>query len=292
MNSLQAPYIHLRINRNVSVAVLVSVLVHALLLYLLSRQDLLNQGQPPSAHRQTMVVRLNPKAVPPAEPPRQVLPPAPPPKPAPRPATKIPPSRPVAMPPVIATPKPQEPAIPLPEQPAQPAPPAPRPGAPDPSKFADMQSYLNAVREQRRLAGEDADRVNEEAIARERGPSEDEVRMANLRKNLQPPGTSGVFQILGMDNRSGQFAFRGWQGELSYSHREVYAVEAGPDGDVGRAMVRKMIEIIRRYYSGDFNWESPRFGRVIVLSARPQDNDGLEDFLMQEFFGTRRTPAR
>ena len=51
-------------------------------------------------------------------------------------------------------------------------------------------------------------------------------------------------------------------------------------------MVRRMIELIRTHYTGDFNWESHRLGRVVVLSARPDDQRGLEDFLMQEFFGT------
>jgi hypothetical protein len=64
------PYIHIRINRNASVATIASLLVHALLLFILSRQDLLNQQQPVAA--QTMVVRLNPRmpkaeVVPPAE---------------------------------------------------------------------------------------------------------------------------------------------------------------------------------------------------------------------------------
>jgi hypothetical protein len=45
-----------------------------------------------------------------------------------------------------------------------------------------------------------------------------------------------------------------------------------------------MIEMIRREYTGDFNWESQRLGRVIVLSARLNDNAGLEAFLKDEFF--------
>ena len=61
-------------------------------------------------------------------------------------------------------------------------------------------------------------------------------------------------------------------------------VEAGPDGDVERAIIRKMIELIRQYHQEDFNWESQRLNRIIVLSARQRDNEGLEDFLMKEFF--------
>ena len=36
---------------------------------------------------------------------------------------------------------------------------------------------------------------------------------------------------------------------------------------------------------GNFNWDSHRLGRVVILSARIDDNAGLETFLMREFFG-------
>ncbi|HEY3326363.1 MAG TPA: hypothetical protein VGK14_04265 [Novimethylophilus sp.] len=271
------------------------MLVHALLLFFLSRQDLLNQHSPVAAQQQTIVVRLNPRMPPQAE--------AAPPASIPQPSL-IAPSRqvrkPQIKPPPVSRPDTPrniaaqaEPApTPQPAPAAQHAPASPKPTTPDPSQFADMAAYVNAMKEKRHQAGQDADRINEEAIARERGPSEDEVRMANLKRNLQPSGTNGIFKILSMDAHTAQFAFRGWKNEFSYSHREVYEVEAGPDGDVARAVVRKMIEIIRRYNNGDFNWESPRLGRVIVLSARLQDNDGLEDFLLQEFFGPRGISAR
>jgi len=50
-------------------------------------------------------------------------------------------------------------------------------------------------------------------------------------------------------------------------------------------MVQRMIALIRTHYSGDFNWESHRQNRVIVLSARLEDNAELEAFLLREFFG-------
>ena len=46
-----------------------------------------------------------------------------------------------------------------------------------------------------------------------------------------------------------------------------------------------MIELIRTHYPGDFSWESRRLGRVVTLSARPQDSQELEAFLKKEFFG-------
>ena len=47
-----------------------------------------------------------------------------------------------------------------------------------------------------------------------------------------------------------------------------------------------MIGLIRNHYEGDFRWESRRLGKVVVLSARIEDNGYLEEFLMREFFGT------
>ncbi len=80
------------------------------------------------------------------------------------------------------------------------------------------------------------------------------------------------------------FSFRGWKNEFSNSRREVYQVDVELNGDLRREIIRKMIEIIRRYYTGNFNWDSYRLQRVVILSARPEDNAGLEDFMMQEFF--------
>ena len=105
------------------------------------------------------------------------------------------------------------------------------------------------------------------------------------QQGKQPKGTSGLFQILRMDDDTAEIAFMGWHSEFSNAHREVFEVTAGADGDIRHAIVRKIIEIIRRYYQGDFNWESDRLGGSVVLSARPEDNAGLEAFLMKEFFG-------
>ncbi|MBU0593765.1 MAG: hypothetical protein KKH74_08530 [Gammaproteobacteria bacterium] len=172
-------------------------------------------------------------------------------------------------------------------RPAMPAPPASPEPASELAPPTDMMSYVNAARARRNAAESAAARENAAETARERGPSAEEARMANIRRNLQPMGTNGVFQIISMSVRTGKYSFRGWTSNASNARREVIEVDAGPDGDVERAMVRSMIELIRRYYKGDFNWESQRLERSIVLSARMEDNAGLEDFLWQEFFGAR-----
>jgi hypothetical protein len=273
-------YIHIRINRKVSVAIVVSLLVHALLLWVLSSLDLLNPEKQPESQNQTMVVQLNPPgpkkteaAPPPVAPqPPPITPPRKSSKPTtpPRPPVRNESSR------VIAVPSEVPIAVPPPAPQAKPVAPPTKAPMLDPSNFPDMASYLAAVREQKRATGTDAGLLNEE----ERERAEQATRPPK-----KDAGGNGIFQILSMDAHAGRFAFRGWKNEFSYSHREVYEVYASPDTDVQRAMVRKMIEIIRRDYSGDFNWESPRFGRVVVLSARLKDNDGLEDFLIKEFFG-------
>ncbi len=55
--------------------------------------------------------------------------------------------------------------------------------------------------------------------------------------------------------------------------------------DVRLLAINKIITLIRQRYQGDFNWESRRLNRIIVLSARENDSSDLENFLMMEFFG-------
>ena len=150
----------------------------------------------------------------------------------------------------------------------------------------DMLAAINARRERRRAA-EEALAARDAAAGRE--PSPEEATSANINRNLGSmggEGVGGVFEILSKGTRRAEFAFNGWRPDSQRKWREVIEVDAGPGGDVERAIVRRMIELIRTHYSGDFRWESHRLGRVVVLSARPEDNDGLEDFLVREFFGT------
>lgn len=162
--------------------------------------------------------------------------------------------------------------------------------APNLAPPTDLTAYINAARERRRAAETSAEREYATARANEHAPSADEIRMANVMRNLQPQGTNGVFQVISVGIRTGKFSFRGWTKDVSNSRRELIEVEAGQNGDIERAIVRRMIELIRKYYQGDFNWESQRLSRVVILSARVEDNAGLEDFLMREFFGVASGP--
>lgn len=95
---------------------------------------------------------------------------------------------------------------------------------------------------------------------------------------------NGIFQITRLGSRSAQFQFITTEAGTENRVGKVVEVSVGPDEDIRRGVVRKMIDMIRQYHAGDFNWESYRLGRLVVLSARKEDSEGLEDFLMREFF--------
>jgi type IV secretory pathway VirB10-like protein len=151
----------------------------------------------------------------------------------------------------------------------------------------DMSSMLEAARERRRAA-QAAVQESQEAQQGNRGMSPQEAAEANVRRSMQQAsgrqGTNGVFQIISKSTRTASFSFKGWKASANNSWRQVIEVDAGLGGNVELAIVRRMIELIRTHYSGDFSWESQRLGRVINLSARPQDSAELETFMMREFF--------
>lgn len=146
------------------------------------------------------------------------------------------------------------------------------PEASSPAPRMSFLDYVNRARK-RRDAAQDEYPVAPLPV----GPFPDQ--------GVHPQGTSGIFRIIRMNEDEAEISFLGWHSEFSNAHRQVFEVEAGPDGSIRLAIVRKMISIIRQYYQGDFNWESDRLGGEVVLSARLKDNAELEAFLMKEFFG-------
>ncbi len=255
-----------------------SLLTHGLLLFGAISHTTQDDGAPIQIGPGPLAVHLSPSAAPPqaaavAQPEHSaVSPPALHPKPRSSPPI------------VLAKPQPQSKSsivAPL----VQPAP-APEPSAAEPM---DMTAMLNAARERRRAAADPTARDGPEAQPDSGASSGNDVALANINRSVQAArgrnGTSGVFEILSKGVRTAQFSFRGWSSDVRNNWKQVVEVDAGPEGDVERAIVRKMIALIRSHFSGDFNWDSRRLGHVVVLSARPSDNAGLEDFLMREFFG-------
>ncbi len=158
-----------------------------------------------------------------------------------------------------------------------------RPANKEPSPESDMLAYLNARRQQAQTIESSERPASAPTNIQDRLVPE-QKRDEIIARNLQQEGTSGLFQIREIAGTSAQFSFRGWQQNGRNSRFEIITVHADANETIERAIVRRMIAIIREHYSGDFNWQSHRYNRIIVLSANPKDNRALEDFLIQEFF--------
>lgn len=173
------------------------------------------------------------------------------------------------------------------------------PAAPPPAEVArpraseDLASYIEARRRSREA-------VPVAAPAPAPPPSESEqerhnrVVAENLGLNRTPSFGAersqggGIFQIARLGYDDAEFFFYGWNKDIRRNSRQMIEVRRGANASMELAVVRRMIAIIREHESGDFVWESPRLGRDVTLSARMEDNAGLEDFMMREFFADSR----
>ncbi len=277
--------LQIRISRNTSIALVISLLVHLLLLITLAPK-LFPTGKP-VATPQPLTISLNPptKA---SEPPPPIEPPAEIAKPVKKAVSK--PIKPTPIPRVIAATKPSPQKNPdtfkvlpvvIPKKIPKPTPEA----APEPLPGEDMQAYIKRQKEyQLRKQGYTSKDIQE--TNSDNGQSEDSRRNRAIAENTKFGGSNGIFEIKSMGLHNAEFSFKGWKdNNVSRAISENISVDV-PDGqDIKLAIIRKMITIIRREYSGDFNWDSHRLDRVVVQSARPEDTAGLESFLMLEFFG-------
>ncbi len=285
--------IHIHFSRNAIIAIILSLIVHALILVLVVPQ--INSKQASAPLPRSLEVSLAPPIALP-EPPVLKIPAVEPP-PVQQTTKKLPSRKPKviaaqpkldAIPPEFSVPKEIVADKPKPEV----VPPLAElnkeistKAKPNESEApVDMQAYVNHKRAAREAAEADAAKQNAEAVARENGPTEEARRDAKIKRNFQN-GTNGIFEITRLESRSASFTFLGWTSSLSNARREFFEVEASSGQDVRHLMIRRMISLIRTHYQGDFDWESRRLGRTIVKSARVEDSAELEDFLMQEFFG-------
>lgn len=277
-------YLSLRVSRNTLIAFIFSIVIHLLVFFVAPKIEF---DEPAHVSARAMEVSLAPIRPPTKveEPP--VLPPPPP--PAPKPPTPIKKPAPAPVQPEIISRqvpdnKPQfevpKPKLDLERRPEKDAPPK----QPIEQQYTDMAAYVKAQQAKRMDDEALAAKINAEAVARERGPTEAQMRDERIKRNLKY-GTNGIFEITGMVGRHATFTFRGWTDDYSTARLQYFEVEASSGEDVRLALVRRMIKLIREHYDGDFSWESHRLRRSVILSARMEDSAGLEDFLMKEFFG-------
>ncbi|MGZ3241323.1 MAG: hypothetical protein ACXWIN_06535 [Burkholderiaceae bacterium] len=157
----------------------------------------------------------------------------------------------------------------------------------------DMSSMLEAARRRRAQAqNRDSDSTEEDETQRR-----NKAVLANIATSIghidgtNQNGRGGVFQMRRKGLNSAEFLFRGWSADLHRNSTQLIEVFKKSEPDIETAVIKKMIEIIRENKHDEFVWESYRLGRDVTLSARPENEDQLERFLMQEFF-TDYVPVR
>lgn len=274
--------IRFNVSRNTLIAFIISIALHLLVLLLVVPKFDLN----PAPQATTIEVSLAPRPTAP------VVTPTPPQieehKVEPTVIAQKPSSKPRKSTNNFTVPKVLTQQQPSPQQvpPTPPAKPQPQTPADAPT---DMASYIAQQRAKRGAQEGAAARQNAAAAASEQGLTDEQKRDERIKNNLKS-GTNGIFEIKHLETKSASFSFKGWT-DYSNVKLQYYEVEASDGQDVRLVMIRRMIAIIREHYDGDFPWESHRLGRVITKSARVEDSAELEDFLMQEFFGSNYKTA-
>jgi hypothetical protein len=260
-----------RARRWIAICIGVSLLLHiSLLLIPLSKHTLSPAAAASSQVQGPLTIRLTRTA--PRAAPAETPPPAPAPHRRPVIAMRHPTS---STAPSFTVPPPPE---------TTPPEPAPQPAPPE----EDMLSKLEARRAARAAAEQEAAVENAAAAEAAGGPSVNQRIMDNINraKNgaVHGIGTGGVFEVTKIGVREGSFRFNGWHPESGDNWRESYTVDAGEGGNVQLAIVKKVIDVIRKYKKGDFEFESRLYGHPVTMSARPEDGASLETFLMKELF--------
>lgn len=252
-------------------------------------------GSPPTAPLTVTLRELPPPpeiAAPPpepmAEPPpvRKAQPAAPKPRREDAKPREVPPRE-----PIIARAKPEVSAPPLPTpapSPPQTAEAPPTPATPQlstpPPAEPDLAAFVEA---RRRARGEGVDPAVAEAERANRGAVNNATLNQSVAASLRPPQTRngyGSFEIRRRGYDYAEYMFKGWNENFRRDGLELIEVRKGDAASIDLAVVRSMIQIIRRTERGDFPWYSRRLGRTLTLSARAQDNATLEAFIMQEFY--------
>lgn len=257
----------------------VSILLHLLALAYYLLRDEPVRVLPPVTPDGAMVY-IAPLAPQPKAPPQPVQPPKPaPPKPKAQPQPKV--AKALAKAPARAQPSKTRPKKEVPKEEVY-IPPLVARVAPPPEQ--DMAAQIAARRAQR-AAAQPQPEVQESAEARGQ-----RIARANIAgaqggaSGSERNGSGGVFSILNQTSYSAEVKFRGWNSNFKRNWTQQVQVERGLELDIETAIVKKMIELIRKEKPGDFVWDSHRLGRHVNLSARLEHTAELHAFLLKEFF--------
>jgi hypothetical protein len=161
----------------------------------------------------------------------------------------------------------------------------------EPPKEMDMQAYIEAQRKAHgRPTPSDTAAPEESDASRGTRNALANIAAINGRGGQDPNETGGVFSVTNKTFNSADLKFRGWNPNFKRRWLTAVTVERGSEPDIETAIVKKMIELIRKEKTGDFEWDSHRLNKVVTLSARPQDTQELMNFLFKEMFPEYKPP--
>jgi outer membrane biosynthesis protein TonB len=175
------------------------------------------------------------------------------------------------------------------EKPAEVAKEEPKKSEPLPPEM-DMQAYIEARRKQR--GAPTPSQAEETDQARGMRNALANISAINARGRDDSNESGGVFSISNKTFHSMDLKFRGWNPSFKRRWLTQATVEQGGEPDVETAVVKKMIELIRKEKTGDFEWDSHRLGRVMTMSARVKDTAELQAFLFKEMFPEYKPPRQ
>jgi hypothetical protein len=176
------------------------------------------------------------------------------------------------------------------EKPAEPV------AAPEPPKIVKVdpaEDMTASIEARRRARGQDTSEQPGEESEKDRGTR---LALANIAAaNGKSQGndsndSGGVFSVTDKTFNSAQVKFKGWNPSFKRRWLTQARVELGLERDIETAVVKKMIELIRKEKTGDFEWDSHRLQRVVKMSARVEDTAELEAFLFKEMFPGYQPP--
>ena len=106
-----------------------------------------------------------------------------------------------------------------------------------------------------------------------------EANVKHSQRMANSDGGGGLFRITQRGVRTAMVSFKGWDRHTPQS----FQVDSGLGGDLDKAIVRRVIIMIRSRFKGEFTWIDHR-EREMHLSARLEDDAELESYLMKELF--------
>jgi hypothetical protein len=151
---------------------------------------------------------------------------------------------------------------------------------------ADMSAMLEA---KRRARGQVTEQVEESESDRGNRLARENIAAANKRGRGDNPD-DGTIEVLNKTFNAADIKFNNWNVNFKRRWLQQVHVELGLERDIETAVIKRMIQMIRKEAPGDFTFDSHRMHRKVNLSGRVQDQAELEAFLFKEYFPDYRPP--